>query len=401
MKTLIKNGRVIDPANGIDALMDVLIENGKIISVTSSCNDNAKKIIDASGFWVTPGLIDIHVHLRDPGELHKETVKTGTRAAAAGGFTTVCCMPNTSPVTDSAERVEYINETAKKDGTVRVVPIGSITKGLLGEELSEMKKMKQAGVCAVSDDGKTVKEPAIFVAAMKLAKELDLPVLAHCEPEEEIIARDIALAKETDTKLHICHVSTARGVELIRAAQESGQEVTAEAAPHHFTLTDEDNPTYDPNFKMSPPLRKHADRTAIIAALKDGIISTIATDHAPHHEDDKNRSYENTANGIIGLETAIPLAISELICTGVLSPLQLIEKFTVNPAEILNLNLGHLSPGTVADITIIDPSANHIIDKNKFESLSRNTPFHGRKVTGCIVYTIFAGQIIYKGESIC
>ncbi|MCL2224657.1 MAG: dihydroorotase [Defluviitaleaceae bacterium] len=393
MKTLIKNGRVIDPANGIDAPMNILIENGKIISVSEAGNEDADKIIDASDCWVVPGLIDMHVHLRDPGQLHKETIKTGTRAAAAGGFTTVCCMPNTSPVIDSAETVKYINETAVREGAVRVLPVGSITRGLAGESLSEIQKMKQAGICAISDDGKTVENPALFVAALKLAKELNLPVLSHCEPEDEITERDIKLAKETGAKLHICHVSTAKSVELIRAAQKAGQPVTAEVTPHHFTLTQNDNPNgKDPNFKMAPPLRTPADRAAIIAALKDGTIAAIATDHAPHHENEKNVGYENAANGIIGLETAVALAISEL--AGVLTPLELVAKFTSNPAKILGLDLGHLSVGATADITIIDPAATSIIDKAKFESLSKNTPFHGREVTGRVVCTIIEGETI-------
>jgi dihydroorotase len=389
-KIVISKGRVIDPKNKADSVRDILIEDGKIVPFDSQAAEGAE-IIDAANLWVVPGLIDMHVHLRDPGQLHKETIATGTHAAAAGGFTTVCCMPNTSPVIDNAETVEYIKGQAS---AIRVLPVGSITKGLDGEEISALREMKEAGICAISDDGKTVANPVLFKEAMLRAKALGLPVLVHCEPEESIIERDILLAREADVPLHICHVSTRRGVELIRAARESGQAVTAEAAPHHFTLTRDDNKS-DTNFKMSPPLRSGDDRSAIISALKDGVIGVIATDHAPHSEDEKNCDYELAPNGITGLETAFSLAYSELVKTGVLTPLQLIEKFTVNPAEILGSDLGHLSINAEADITIIDPNETYIINKNDSKSKSRNTPFHGREVSGRVVYTIFGGRIIY------
>jgi dihydroorotase len=396
VKILIKNGRVIDPVNGIDGQADIFVENGKIVSANHF--DAADEVIDAAGLWVVPGLIDMHVHLRDPGQLHKETIRTGTRAAAAGGFTTVCCMPNTSPVIDCAEIAKYIKKTAAKEGAVRVIPVGSITVGLLGERLSSVSAMKVAGICAISDDGKTVENPALFKAAMEMAKTLDLPVLSHCEPEDEIIARDIVLARAAGAGLHICHVSTAGGVELIRAAQKAGQQVTAEITPHHFTLVDEDIPHGDSfeasNYKMAPPLRSRADREACIAGLKDGTIAAIATDHAPHHEREKNVEFELAANGVIGLETAVPLAISELVNKGVLTPSEMIAKFTANPAKILGLDLGHLSVGAVADITIIDPSARYTVDKHTFHGLSKNTPFHGREVTGRVVCTIVSGKKI-------
>jgi len=389
MKILIQNGRVIDPANGFDAQANVLVADGKIISVSPGLDETADEIINADGCWVVPGLIDMHVHLRDPGHTHKETLQTGALAAAAGGFTTICCMPNTSPVIDTAQTVEHIkNSQAQK--IARIIPVGSVTCDLAGKELSRILEMKTAGICAISDDGKTVQNTALFTSAMKLARQLNLPVLAHCEPEEEIIARDIALAKEAGVHLHICHVSTAAGCKLIRAAQAAGQKITAEVAPHHFTLTEDDHDC-DPNYKMAPPLRPHSDRNAIIAALVDGTISVIATDHAPHHADEKALPYETAANGIIGLETAVPLAISEL--GTILTPLQLIGKFTANPAKILGLPAGTLSPGAPADITIIDPKARHTIDKAKFASKSRNTPFHGREVTGKIKRTILGGKL--------
>jgi len=417
---LIKNGRVIDPANNIDGQFDILVKNGKIAEIGN--NLNSENIIDATGLWVVPGLIDMHVHLRDPGGRHKETIKSGTKAAAAGGFTTVCCMPNTNPVIDNEVVVEYVTSKAAKDGIVNVIPIGSITKGLAGEELSAIGEMKEAGICAISDDGKTVENPSMLKTAMKYATMFDLPILSHCEDlrlvgkgqinagahaevmgfrgipaeaEEIIIARDITLARVTGAKLHICHVSTAEGVELIRQARAKGQAVTAEVCPHHFTLVDEDIKTYDTNFKMSPPLRSQADRIALIEGLKDGTITVIATDHAPHHEDEKNVEFENAMNGIIGLETAVPLSISELIEKKVLTPSELIAALTSAPAEILNLDKGHLSVGGTADITIIDPKCEYEIDKNAGKSLSKNMPFHGRKVTGKVVKTIVAGEVVY------
>jgi dihydroorotase len=389
LEILIKNGRVIDPANKIDTVKDILVENGKIVSLNKK-TENAK-IIDAANLWVVPGLIDMHVHLRDPGQLHKETIRTGTLAAAAGGFTTVCCMPNTCPVIDNQKTIEYIKNTKS---TIRVIPVGSITKNLDGEKISPLRTMRKLRVCAFSDDGKTVANETIYKKAMVRARFMDMPILAHCEPEEEIIERDILFARETGVRLHICHVSTKRGVELIRGAQKNGQAVTAEVAPHHFTLTEGDNKR-DTNFKMSPPLRSNGDRAAIISALQDGTISVIATDHAPHSEDEKNCGYDNAPNGIIGLETAVSLGISELVKTEILNPSQMIKMMTVNPAKILGLDFGHLSENAVADITIIDPNETYTIDKNNFKSLSRNTPFHGREVTGRVVYTIFGGEIVF------
>ena len=419
MNILIKNGRVIDPSVNLDSVMDVLIVNGKISQ--GSAPENVE-IIDATGKWVAPGFIDMHVHLRDPGQRHKETIATGTNAAAAGGFTTICCMPNTSPVIDNEIVVEYVTSKAAKDGIINVLPIGSITKGLLGEELSAIGEMKNAGICAISDDGKTVENPSLLKTAMKYAKMFDLPILSHCEDlrlvgrgqinagshaelmgfrgiapeaEEIIIARDIILARVTGAKLHICHVSTAEGVELIRAARKAGQDVTAEVCPHHFTLIDEDVTDYDANFKMSPPLRSKRDVAAIKDGLKDGTISVIATDHAPHHEDEKNCEFEDAMNGIVGLETAVPLCLSEL--TDVLTPIQIVAALSANPAKILGLaNKGSLQAGADGDITIIDPYLAHNIDKNAFQSKSKNTPFHGRKVTGRVTHTIVGGKVVHR-----
>jgi len=460
-RVLIKNGRVIDPANCIDAVMDVFVENGVISAIHDSGTDlhdshmpknnsaveqnslptSDIKIIDATGLWVTPGLIDMHVHFRDPGWPLKETIASGTAAAAAGGFTTVCPMANTDPVTDSPEVVRQVISKAIAEGHVHVIPIGSITKGLGGIELSPISEMKAAGICAVSDDGKTVDNAVLYKAAMEHAAACGLPVLAHCEDlqlvcgghinagahakalgvkgisnesESEIIARDIRLAKEVilreskpGLKLHICHVSTAEGVSHIRAAQKEGLPITAEVCPHHFTLADEDIPCIvtvspsqspDPNYKMSPPLRSRKDIAALKSALKDGTIAVIATDHAPHHEDDKSVGIEKAANGIIGLETAVSLCITELVNTGTLTPSQLIAKLTINPARIIGIDKGTLSVGKMADITIIDPTKHHIIDKQSFRSKSRNTPFHGRAVWGQVQYTIVEGKIVYDNR---
>ncbi|MCL1864079.1 MAG: dihydroorotase [Defluviitaleaceae bacterium] len=405
MKILIKNGRVIDPANNMDELLDVFVQDSKIESVQSGISVGSPDVvIDAVGMWVVPGLLDMHVHLRDPGQLHKESIKTGTAAAAAGGFTTVCAMPNTTPTCDCAETVKYVK--AQKS-TAHVIPIGSITKGLAGMKFADYATMKAAGIAAISDDGKTVENPVLYEESMQKAKTLNLPILAHCEDvrlmgneaEDVIVARDIILAKAAGVPLHICHVSTAGAVELIRQAQKAGQAVTAEVTPHHFTLTYDDMPPLEnpdaANYKMAPPLRSRTDREAICQALKDGVISVIATDHAPHHADEK-ASYEGAMNGIIGLETAVPLAITELVEKGILTPSQMVAAMTKNPAKILNLPCGTLSIGAAADITIINPTVVHEINKNRFRSKSKNTPFHGRTVTGRVEYTILEGRIVYQ-----
>ncbi|MCL1787099.1 MAG: dihydroorotase [Defluviitaleaceae bacterium] len=422
MDILIKNGRVIDPSANLDAAMDVLVQGGKIAKVAAAIDAPAgAQVIDAKGCWVTPGLIDMHVHLRDPGQKYKEDMATGTQAAAAGGFTTVCCMPNTSPTIDNEIVVEYVNAKAAKEGVVNVLPIGSITKGLAGEALSAIGEMKDAGICAISDDGKTVENPALLKTAMKYATMFDLPVLCHCEDarlvgkgqvnagahaelmgfkgiapeaEEIIIARDIALARAASAKLHICHVSTAEGVELVRRAQAAGQPVTAEVCPHHFTLVDEDITAYDANYKMSPPLRSQKDQEALKQGLKDGTIGVIATDHAPHHEDEKNCEFEMALNGIVGLETAVPLTVTEL--ADVLTPMEMVAALSTNPAKVLGIEKGTLQVGADADITVIDPEAVYAIDKNTFRSKSRNTPFHGREAKGRVTHTIVGGQVVHQ-----
>lgn len=426
MKILIKNGRLINPATGIDEVMDVLVNDSVVEKIEKNINDDADKIIDADKCWVTPGFIDVHVHLRDPGYEYKETIATGTRAAAKGGFTTICCMPNTSPVTDSEIMVEYIKMKAARDGVVNVLPIGSITKGQSGEELANIGQMANAGACAISEDGKSVLSSGLLKTAMKYAKMFNIPVLSHCEDmslvgggsmnagaasqllglkgisndsEEVIVARDIILARSTNSKLHICHVSTKGSIQLLREAHARGESVTAEICPHHFTLTDEAVMDYDGNTKMNPPLRSAEDVLALKEALKDGTVGIIATDHAPHSLDEKNCEYEKAAFGIVGLETALPLGIKVLIGEGWLTPSQLIEKMTINPAKMLGIDKGSIEVGKVADITIIDPEAEYKVDVSKFASKSKNSPFDGYEVKGKIEYTIVGGKVVVeKGE---
>ena len=426
MEFILKNGRILDPENNIDKIGDIFVKDGIIKAIGENLTFETAQVIDATNMWVTPGLIDIHVHLRDPGYKHKETIATGAKSAAIGGFTTICPMANTDPITDNEVVVEYINALAKKDAIINVIPVGAITKGLKGQELSAIGEMAKAGICAISDDGFTVDNPALLKVAMKYANMFGLPIFSHCEDlrlsgngqinaglhadfmgfkgisadsEEVIVSRDIILANSTKAKLHIMHVSTSGSIEHIRAAKAKGQAVTAEVCPHHFTLIDEDIKEYDSNFKMNPPLRSAKDKQALIEALQDGTIDIIATDHAPHHEDDKNCEFELALNGIVGLETALPLCITELVEPGILTPLQLMEKLTINPARVINSPKGTLGIGKIADIAIIDPNITYTIDKNKFLSLSKNTPFHGRKVKGKCIHLLVGGKpVVQEGQ---
>ncbi len=427
MDIIIKNGRVIDPANSIDKICDVLLCDGKIADVGENISSDVEKIIDAEGLWVVPGLIDLHVHLREPGFERKETIKTGSRSAAMGGFTTICCMPNTNPVIDNEIIVEYINMKAERESVVNILPIGSITKGQEGQELADIGKMAEVGICAVSEDGRSVENAALMKTALKYAGMFNLPVFSHCEDlklvgkgcmnagekasllglkgisndsEEVIVSRDIILAGSVNAKLHLCHMSTKGCVELIKQAKERGIAVTAEVTPHHFTLTEDDIVDYDSNYKMNPPLRTKEDVAALKQALKDDIIEVISTDHAPHHIDEKNCEFENAANGIIGLETSLCLGISELVDKGVLTPSQLIEKMSYNPAKVLSSDKGTLSVGADGDITIIDPKREYVIDSGKFASKARNTPFNGRMVKGKVLYTIVRGKVIVENGNL-
>ncbi|MFO7554970.1 MAG: dihydroorotase [Desulfobacterales bacterium] len=424
MLTLIKGGRVIDPGN-LDGIMDIVVENGKIVEIKKGVlinGDNTElTIIDASQKLVVPGLIDMHVHLRDPGHEYKETIETGGLAAAFGGFTAICCMPNTDPVNDSRQVTEYILKKAKKADTVRVYPVAAISKGLRGENLCEYWELKDAGAVAVSDDGNSVMNSQLMRRALEYAGGFDLPVISHCEDldlasggamnegevatqmglsgipnaaESIMVLRDIALSELTGIPVHIAHVSTRESVRAIRDAKKRGVCVTAETTPHYFTITDTAVRDYNTNAKMNPPLRTEQDREAIWQGLADGTIDVIATDHAPHSIIEKAVEFDQAANGIIGLETSVSLSL-KLIETGIIGITDLVEKMSTNPARILGLENG-LKTGRAADITIIDPEMSYRIDADRFQSLSRNTPFNGWNVKGKAVLTMVGGKIVYQ-----
>lgn len=434
MMTLIKNGYVIDPASGREGLFDVLIDRDKIHKVQQGImieevQKEAKEknmqftLIDAQGKYVMPGFIDLHVHLREPGFEYKETLVTGAMAAAAGGFTSICPMPNTKPATDNADIVHWILDKAKKEAVVNILPVGAVTLGQIGYELVAFDEMKAAGVVALSEDGKSVMDTALYAEAMRQAARLNVPIFAHCEDkslvgkgvinagkkaeqlklpgisnavEDIITARDILLAKETGAQLHLCHCSTKDSASMIALAKKEGLKVTGEVCPHHFTLTEEDILTADPDYKMNPPLRKPEDVKALKEALRDNIIDVISTDHAPHSAEEKLKSFSEAPFGIVGSETAFALTISELVKTGYLTPKQMVEKLSTNPAKIIGSDRGCIGEGRIADLVIADPNVEYVIDKNAFYSKGKNTPFHGRKVTGRIEYTLVSGKIVYS-----
>lgn len=439
MTILIKNGHVINPATGTDEVLNVLIEDGKVSKMEKGLKAKAEQEIDAKGCYVMPGFIDMHVHLRDPGQEHKETIETGCQAAARGGFTTILAMPNTKPVVDNADVVNYVNNKARTVGIVNVLQVGAITKGQMGEELADIEKMVKAGSPAISEDGKSVMNSQIYREAMEIAARLDIPVLAHCEDinlvnggvmnqdahaqelglkgitnsvEDIIVARDIMLSKETGARLHLCHCSTKDSVSMVEHAKMEQIKVTAEVCPHHFTLTSDDihkieaqiepekqvaiEADADTNFKMNPPLRTREDVQKLKEGLRDDIMDVIATDHAPHAFSEKNTTMKNAPFGIVGLETAASLTYSELVLEGYLTPMQMAAKLSYNPAKIVGLDRGNIEPGKVADIVIFNPKKSYTIDKNKFASKGRNTPFHGRKVTGKVRATLVDGRVIYE-----
>ena len=425
MSILIKNGRVIDPDTKTDEVLDMYIADDKIEAVGKDLEQEADTVVDAEGCYVMPGLIDLHVHLRDPGLTYKETVESGARAAAHGGFTTILAMPNTKPVTDDRLNVRYVHNKAKMNAPIRVLQVGAVTKGQLGKELADIRGMAQEGAPAISEDGKSVMDSGIYRQAMKIAKECQIPVFAHCEDinlveggvvnadpkmeamglkgisnavEDIIVARDILLAKETGVKLHLCHCSTKDSVRMVREAKKEGVCVTAEVCPHHFTLSTEDIDSKDANYKMNPPLRTREDVEALREGLKEDIMEVIATDHAPHSAEEKQRPIEKAPFGIVGLETAVALTVTELVDTGILTPMQMAEKMSYNPARIIGLDRGSLAVGKAADVVVIDPEETYAIDVNTFESKGRNTPFHGRKVKGKVKMTIYNGQIAYQDE---
>lgn len=426
MKILIQNGHVIDPPTGKDGIFDVLIEEDKIVKVERQIKDRADHVIDAGGCYVMPGFIDLHVHLRDPGLTHKETLETGGKAAVKGGITTMCAMPNTKPVIDDGEKVAEVHARAAKESPAHVIQIGAVTKGQLGRELADIEGMAKAGCHAISEDGKSVMNASVYRRGMKKAEECGISVFAHCEDitmveggvmnadvnatrlglkgitnsvEDVIVARDILLAKETGARLHLCHCSTADSVEMIRLAKEDGLPVTGEVCPHHFILTADDIPADDGNYKMNPPLRGRADVEALREGLKNGIMDVISTDHAPHSAEEKNRSMAEAAFGIVGLETSAALTYTELVEPGILTMTDMAEKMSTNPARILGLlDKGSVSEGKTADIVIFDTRQEYTIDKDTFVSKGKNTPFHGRKVRGTVRYTLTDGAVVYENE---
>jgi len=428
MKLLLKGGQVIDPANKFNKKADVLIKDDKIAEVGKSLKADSKTtVIDVTGKLVVPGLIDMHVHLREPGYEAKETIATGTRAAARGGFTSVACMPNTNPVTDNQATVEFIKKRAAETGVINVFPIGAITKGSQGQELAEIGDMKANGIVALSDDGQPLANAQVMRLAMEYAKMFELTVISHCEDknlvadgvmhecywstvlglkgipgaaEEVMVARDIQLAELTGCPVHIAHISTAESVRLVREAKARGVKLTAEATPHHFTLTAGAAKDYDTSTKVNPPLRTALDLDAIRQGLADGTIDVIATDHAPHASEEKDVEYNYAPFGMVGLETALGLVYKELVDSGWLKIEEAIAKLTVNPARILGLNKGTLSIGADADITVIDPDLEEVVDTSKFASQGKNSPFVGWQLKGLPVMTVVGGNIIMKDREI-
>lgn len=451
MSLMIRGGRVLDPATDTDKIADIYIEDGVVKKIGTKLKEKADETIDATGKYVMPGFIDLHVHLRDPGQSDKETIETGAMAAAKGGYTTIMAMPNTKPVVDNSDVLSYVLNKGKSVTPVHVYQAGAVTVGMAGEKLTDMEDMAAHGAIAFSEDGKSVMSTKLCRDAMHVLAKLDLPFLDHCEDktlvnggvinedancerlglpgihntvENVIASRDYLLATEAGARLHLCHCSTKEVVDMLRSAKKLGHHhLTGEVCPHHFTLTSddipdapkiaqtkEDTPTLSVmpvnktglemvNYKMNPPLRTEADRKALIEGLRDGSIDCIATDHAPHSAEDKNKGMLDAPFGIVGLETAAALTYSELVMKDVLTPLQMAEKMSYNPAKVLRLDAGTITEGKDADLVIFDPEASYTIDKNTFVSKSKNTPFHGRKVTGRVDATIIAGDVVYQFES--
>lgn len=423
---LIKNGRVVDPSQNKDAVQDIFVLRGKVQAIGKNLElpkEEPITEIDATGFVVTPGWIDIHTHLREPGGTHKETIETGTRSAAAGGFTSIACMANTQPVNDSSYITTYIRQKVATDSPVNVFPIGAVTKGLKGEELAEIGSMREAGIVAISDDGKTVMNAYLFRKALDYSRRFDLTVISHAEDsnlkglgvmnegfnsarfglrgipkaaEEVIVARDIYLAELTGAKLHIAHASTAGSVALIREAKRRGIRVTAEVTPHHLTLTDEAVGTYDTNTKVAPPLREKEDIEALQEAVADGTIDALASDHAPHSREEKEVEYDHADFGMVGLETAFPLYYAKVLKNH-WDLSKLVAAMTLKPAQIIGVKKGTLQVGADADISIFDPAQEWVVDRSQFQSKSQNSPFHGWTMKGKPVFTIVGGKIVYRG----
>lgn len=424
---LIRGGRIIDPSQKLDAEKDLLLEGGKVVAIDDPGKIPAKagtRVVEAKGAWVLPGLIDIHVHLREPGLEYKETIETGTRAAAAGGFTSVACMANTQPVNDTPYVTAFIRERAKATASCRVFPIGAVTKGLKGEELAEIGGMIQEGAVAISDDGMPVMNSYLMRKAMDYAKAFGVPIISHAEDlnlvgkgamnesalsnelglrgipaaaEEILIAREVALSRLTRCPVHIAHISTAIGLEHVRRAKHDGLPVTAEASPHHLTLTEEEVRGYDTNYKMAPPLRTESDVEALVGAVKEGLIDVIATDHAPHGIVDKMVEFTEAANGILGLQTAVPVTL-ELVHKGLVSAENWVNSFTGGPARLLKLPHGSLRIGSAADVTVLDPNALWTLSDELILSKSRNSPFLGHELRGKVKLTLVGGAEVYSSR---
>lgn len=421
MKILIKNGLIIDAATNYEAVSDIYIEDGIITDIGENLKYDCTNIIDCKGLYVIPGMVDMHCHLREPGYEYKEDIESGVLSAAAGGFTTIACMPNTNPVIDNAAVARFVKEKADSLGMVNVFPIGCITKGQNGAELAEIGEMKFAGVVAVSDDGKPVSNPLVMRRALQYAKMFEVPIISHCEDrdlvdegvmnegftaaslglkgipdeaEEVMVSRDVILAEHTKGILHIAHISTKGSVDIIRNAKRRNIKVTAETCPHYFSLTDEAAVGFNTAAKVNPPLREREDVEEIIKGLADDTIDVIATDHAPHHIDDKNVEFNSAAFGISGFETALPAALTYLVRPGHISMMQLVRKMCLNPARILGLNRGSLEKGRAADITIFNPNEEFTVDVNEFKSKGKNSPFNGMKLFGKVHYTIVSGKIV-------
>lgn len=426
MSLLIKNGHIINPATNTEGIFDLLVEGNQVTKIEENiAEEAAEQVLDASGCFVFPGFIDLHVHFRDPGLTHKEDIETGSKAAARGGVTTVVTMPNTKPVADNAEVIRYVHDKAKEVGLTHVLQVGAITKGMQGKELADIEEMIAAGIPAISEDGKSVMDSNLYREAMKIVAKAGIPVLAHCEDinlvdggvinqgekskamgvkgisnavENIIAARDIMLAEETGAKLHLCHCSTKETVELVRDGKAKGIAVSGEVCPHHFTLTDEDIVEGDSNYKMNPPLRSREDVDKLKEGLKEGVMEAISTDHAPHTKEEKVSDFSKAPFGIVGLETSAALTYTELVLGGYLTPMEMAEKMSYNPAKILGIDKGDISPNHVADITIFDPRETYEIHGADFVGKSANMPFEGRKVTGRVVATILDGRIVYQKQ---
>jgi dihydroorotase len=425
MSIVIKNGRVIDPASQTDRVADVLIVDGRIAGVAPNLSTPKAEVFDATGLVVAPGFIDMHVHLREPGFEHAETIESGSRAAAAGGFTSICCMPNTKPVNDSATVTSYIVERGKRKAVVNVFPIGAITRGSAGEELAAIGAMKDAGAVAISDDGMPVMNARVMRRAMEFARSYKLPVIQHCEDlnlsaggdmhegaqsvrwglrgipaasEDVMVARDLVLAQLTSARYHVAHISTRNAVAMVNYVRRHGLKVTCEATPHHFSLSDENMAAYDSNYKMKPPLRSVCDRGAIVEGIVEGTVSAIATDHAPHPGSEKMQEFERCPFGIIGLETAIALALEELVHPGKITLNRMVELFTTGPDSVMRLGRGTLSPGAAGDVTVFSTDVGWTYDVNQSFSRSRNSPFHGRTFRGGPIATIVDGEFAWRKD---